>query len=126
MITDPMHRVPRFLHVLALVLPLASVACRSADDETAPGDDTLNPDEPGGPVDPVAPSPEEPGAPDTDNPCGISTDYPGDELCLVPPDPSEGIQFHVGPADYDDPVAVEPYLLAPGGEDVVCYNDLAE
>lgn len=54
--------------------------------------------------------------------CDISTDYLGDEFCIPPPDPSEGIQLRVGPTDYDDPDAVEPYLLEAGGEDVVCFN----
>jgi hypothetical protein len=48
--------------------------------------------------------------------------YKGDELCILPPDPSGGIQLHVGPTSYDDPAAVEPYVVAPGKEDVQCYN----
>lgn len=57
-------------------------------------------------------------------PCDIHSGFAGDELCLEPPDPSEGIQLHMGPPSYDDPEALAPYLLDPGGEDVKCFNVL--
>jgi hypothetical protein len=57
-----------------------------------------------------------------DNPCGIDSGYPGDEFCIPPPDPTEGLQLWVGPSDYDNPDEVASYLLESGGEDVVCFN----
>jgi hypothetical protein len=50
-------------------------------------------------------------------PCkDINSGYPGDELCLAPPDPEVGLQAHVGPLDYTDPDQVEKYLIYPGQE----------
>jgi hypothetical protein len=57
-------------------------------------------------------------------PCDIHSGFPGDDLCLEPPDPSEGIQLHVGPTSYDDPDALAPYILKVGEEDVKCFNTL--
>jgi hypothetical protein len=54
--------------------------------------------------------------------CDIHSGYQGDEYCLPPPDPSEGIQIHVGPASYDDPDAVAPFLVDVGKENVACFN----
>jgi len=53
-------------------------------------------------------------------PCGVSTGYEGDELCIKPPDPSSGFQLHYGPASYDA-AAVAPFLLAPGQEKTDCF-----
>ncbi|HVW28791.1 MAG TPA: hypothetical protein VHC69_25675 [Polyangiaceae bacterium] len=52
--------------------------------------------------------------------CGLHTSFPGDENCILPPDPDEGLQLHVGPADYDDPDAL--WVLPPGGEITQCYH----
>jgi hypothetical protein len=52
--------------------------------------------------------------------CNINTGYPGDELCILPPDPSKGFQLHYGPSSYDD-AAVQPFLIEPGGETTDCY-----
>lgn len=63
--------------------------------------------------------------PDGDIPCieGIAepcanydTGYDGDEFCRAEPDPSIGMQTHVGPDDYDNPDEVEPYLIYAGEE----------
>jgi hypothetical protein len=113
-----MQRTSPFTVILT-VLSLSALGCSAAEDDPTSVDDALNPDDPADPGDPG-------GGPRNENPCGIHSGYPGDEFCLLPPDPSEGIQLHVGPTDYDDPEAVAPYLLAPGQENVVCYNDLAE
>jgi hypothetical protein len=43
----------------------------------------------------------------------LNSGYAGDEICLLPPDPGTGHQIHIGPADYDDPAQVEPFLLYP-------------
>lgn len=50
----------------------------------------------------------------TSDECGLATGFPGDEYCILPPDPSEGFQVHIGPDDYDN---IDPrYLLAAGEE----------
>jgi hypothetical protein len=46
--------------------------------------------------------------------------FPGDELCILPPDPTEGFQFHFGPKSYTDPTEVAKYLLKPGAESTQC------
>ena len=46
--------------------------------------------------------------------CGLDTGFSGDEFCILPPDPAEGFQLHIGPTDYDDPDAT--YVLQPGEE----------
>lgn len=53
-----------------------------------------------------------------ENPCGIESGYDGDQYCILPPAPGEGVQLHAGPTDYDDPVEVESFLLNPGEENV--------
>lgn len=52
--------------------------------------------------------------------CNLNTGFAGDELCILPPAPSEGFQIHYGPPSYDAE-AVKPYLLEPGGEMTDCY-----
>jgi hypothetical protein len=94
-------------------------ACGSGDgEEPDRGLGASTPEEPG--AEPVDGEPSGPGAPG--GVCGTESGFPGDEFCLPPPEPSEGVQLWVGPADYDDPEAVAPYLLAAGREDVVCFN----
>jgi hypothetical protein len=53
--------------------------------------------------------------------CSQVSGFPGDDLCIPPPDPSEGIQLHVGPSSYDDMDALAPYVIAAGDENVKCY-----
>jgi hypothetical protein len=53
--------------------------------------------------------------------CNLNTGYLGDEMCILPPDPNEGLQLHYGPANYDDPAEVENYVLQPGEEVTDCY-----
>jgi hypothetical protein len=56
-------------------------------------------------------------------PCNLTTSFGakgGDGQCILPPDPSEGFQFHYGPSDYNDPAEVAKYTLAPGGEVTDC------
>jgi hypothetical protein len=63
------------------------------------------------------------GAPgNADDPCGLHSGFKGDELCIPPPAADEGIQLHIGPANYDDPGELAAYLLSPGDENVVCYQ----
>lgn len=54
--------------------------------------------------------------------CPVDTGYAGDDTCLPLPLPGEGIQIHVGPADYDDPDSVSPFLMVPGGESSECWS----
>lgn len=53
---------------------------------------------------------------DDPDPCGIRSGWDGDEYCLVPPAPGEGIQIHFGPDDYADPSKTNQYKLDPGLE----------
>ncbi|HEX3598002.1 MAG TPA: hypothetical protein VHU80_22990, partial [Polyangiaceae bacterium] len=53
--------------------------------------------------------------------CSQTSGFDGDDLCIPPPDPSEGIQLHVGPTSYDDMDALAPYVIGPGEENVKCY-----
>ncbi len=53
-------------------------------------------------------------------PCDLTTQFPGDDLCILPPDPGEGLQIHLGPSDYDDPDETAPYMIAPGVESTEC------
>ena len=54
-------------------------------------------------------------------PCGLSTKFMGDDLCIQAPDPEDGMQIHMGPADYDDPEEIAQYLVQPGVENVECH-----
>lgn len=60
--------------------------------------------------------------PDQRGKCAIDSGYPGDDACLLPPDPSEGFQIHVGPKDYANAEEVAPYLLPPGEETSLCWT----
>ncbi len=53
---------------------------------------------------------------DDPDPCGLSSGYPGDEYCLLPPPEGKGVQIHFGPKDYDDPAEIEKFVLEPGEE----------
>ncbi|HEX4337164.1 MAG TPA: hypothetical protein VH062_14700 [Polyangiaceae bacterium] len=52
----------------------------------------------------------------------IHSGFANDELCLDPPPESEGFQLHFGPLDYDDPDDIKPFVVDPGGEEVLCEN----
>jgi hypothetical protein len=49
-----------------------------------------------------------------------STAYPGDDKCILSPDPNIGMSFHYGPANYDDPNEVSKYVITPGQEITDC------
>lgn len=112
-------RAARFALLSASVSLLG--ACGSSDDgasgsaasaESESGGSTMGAtDGGGGSGDSVTP----------DEPCDINTKYDGDELCIQPPGDGEGFQLHIGPDDYDDPDAVEPFLMMPGNETVECW-----
>jgi hypothetical protein len=91
-------------HSILLVAAASTLlfACGSSDEGAGPG--TQGPSN----------------TPSTADPCGLSSGFPGDEFCILPPDPSEGIQIHTGPPSYDAADA-EPYVIQPGTENVLCY-----
>jgi hypothetical protein len=70
--------------------------------------------------DPVAPGPPGPDLTGT-GPCNLNTGYAGDDMCLSPPDPSEGMQLRYGPKNYDDAAEVEQFILQPGEETTDCF-----
>lgn len=103
------YRLLSGLRLLGLV-PLM-VACGSSGEGKSPGDTKPPVDDPTA----VAPQAEKGKVP-----CDLSTQFPGDELCITPPDAADGIQIHLGPTDYDDPDQTAPYMIAPGVENVEC------
>jgi hypothetical protein len=54
--------------------------------------------------------------------CKLSTDYSDDHACIPAPKPSEGIQIHIGPSNYDDPDEVAKYVMHPGEESSQCFT----
>ncbi|HEX4341348.1 MAG TPA: hypothetical protein VH062_35815 [Polyangiaceae bacterium] len=99
-------------------LSSASVACGSSGgtDKVAGGSTTKTDDvSSASTCDPN--DPKIPCFKDKAEPCGDSfkTDFPGDDLCLKPP--KDGFQLHVGPGpdDYDNPDAVQKWILPAGG-----------
>ncbi len=50
---------------------------------------------------------------------GLDTGYPGDDVCIPPPEPGEGIQIHIGPADYKNP---GEYEFPAGMEHSLCKD----
>lgn len=103
-------------------LSSAAMACSSGSDSTGksgsnskPG---TKPDMTGMTGTADACNPDDPKIPcykDKAEPCKnpISTDYPGDDLCLEPP--TNGFQLHVGPTDYTNPDEMNKWVLPPGG-----------
>lgn len=86
-------------HLLALTVSCFAVACGSSGNEPGSSTSTANED-----------------------PCGLHSGFPGDDLCIKPPAAAEGIQIHVGPSSYDDTAALEPYVIAAGDENVKCFT----
>lgn len=52
----------------------------------------------------------------------LHTDYPGDDACIQPPPPGEGLQIHIGPSNYDDPEEMAKFALGPGEEVSECWT----
>jgi hypothetical protein len=52
--------------------------------------------------------------------CNAKTGNAGDDVALCAPAPSEGIQIHFGPSNYDDPAEVAKFMLKPGEEVTEC------
>lgn len=57
-----------------------------------------------------------------DKPCAISSGYPGDDACLLPPDPADGFQIHIGPDDYGDSSQIDTFKFGPGHESSECWS----
>jgi hypothetical protein len=55
------------------------------------------------------------GAP-TEASCDLHTAYAGDDACLVPPTDPSVVQLRYGPDNYDNPAALERFILQPGQE----------
>jgi hypothetical protein len=53
---------------------------------------------------------------------GLNSGFPGDDACIAPPPPSEGLQIHIGPNNYDDPAEVNAFLLREGEEVSECWS----
>ena len=124
-------------------LAIATLGCSSSDTD-GPDPGAGNPGT-GGPLPPTEPEidprngyprcPSDPalmtGEPCSDSfgavLCGVETGYPGDELALCHR-PDEALLLHYGPdpAHYDDPAALEPFLLGPGMEDENCMFVISE
>jgi hypothetical protein len=65
---------------------------------------------------PPSAMPSQPGMPTVEigDECGLKTQFPGDQFCILPPPREKGFQIHVGPTEYANP---DPkYVLAPGEE----------
>jgi hypothetical protein len=54
--------------------------------------------------------------------CAPSTEYPGDDQALCPLTEEEGYSFHYGPANYDDPDLVAPFLIDGMMEEENCFQ----
>jgi hypothetical protein len=53
---------------------------------------------------------------------GLNSGFPGDEACLLPPDPSEGFQIHIGPTDYTNQQQISAFRFAAGLETSQCWS----
>lgn len=60
--------------------------------------------------------------PDPRGKCDLKTKFASDEACILPPDPKEGFQIHIGPSNYDDPEEVAKYVMHPGEESSQCWT----
>jgi len=55
-----------------------------------------------------------------ENPCGLHTQFAGDDNCIPAPDKAVGLQLHVGPPDYDNPG--DQWVMPPGKEIDQCFH----
>lgn len=53
-------------------------------------------------------------------PCGISTGFNGDDLCIKPPPADMGFQAHYGPSDYTNQAELDKFIIQPGAEKTDC------
>ena len=54
--------------------------------------------------------------------CTITSNYPDDKACLLPPAAGEGMQIHVGPTDYTNAAEVAKFIMKPGQESSECWT----
>lgn len=118
-----MHRV-HCVYTLAILPFLA--ACGSSDEgsmgDTQPdpemGKETMKPqDEPMPGELECDPNADVPCIEGLAEPCeNIESGFPDDNYCRAVPDPSVGLQVHVGPSDYTDPDQIAKYVIYPGEE----------
>ena len=54
--------------------------------------------------------------------CTIDSGFPDDNACILPPDPKEGMQIHIGPTDYNDPDQINMYIFQAGVGGSECIN----
>jgi len=52
----------------------------------------------------------------------LNSGFPGDEACILPPEPGTGMQIHVGPTDYKNPDQINKFLLKAGMETENCWT----
>jgi hypothetical protein len=52
--------------------------------------------------------------------CGLMTGFPGDNVCIKPPDAAKGFQMHIGPSNYTNPE--RQFVLEPGQEVTENFN----
>jgi hypothetical protein len=60
--------------------------------------------------------------PDPRGGCKINSGFPGDDTCMLPPDPKEGMQIHIGPSDYNDAAQINAYIMHAGEESSECVS----
>lgn len=53
---------------------------------------------------------------DNPDPCQLNSGFEGDSYCWPAPKEGEGVQLHIGPANWDDPAEVQKYVVEPGTE----------
>jgi hypothetical protein len=112
--------IPRATYsVSALLLALTGCSSSTSDSGAAPNAQHGTTKTPGDTATPDAMAP--PAKVEMNGKCPTNTGFAGDELCLAPPDPSEGFQLHYGPSDYDDPAEVAKFTLKPGEESNDCF-----
>jgi hypothetical protein len=61
-------------------------------------------------------------SPDPRGACDIHSGFPGDDACILPPDPAEGMQLHIGPSSYDDPAEIAKFTFHPAQESSECFT----
>lgn len=60
--------------------------------------------------------------PDPRGACNLTSGYPDDHACILPPATSDGMQIHLGPTTYDDPDELAKFVLHPGEETSQCWT----
>jgi hypothetical protein len=97
-------------------MPLASGAAGSSAGAGQVSGAAGSSGQPAKPSDPTTPYPDPRGA------CTIDSGFPNDDACILPPDPSEGMQIHIGPTDYKDPDQINKFIFHPGEERSECWS----